>query len=133
MKIVQMLKNNINKVIIIGIVVMIILVVSIKYYLDSTSSVDNDLEVLEVKEEKNNKEEKKKEDSNVSKVYVDIKGAIKLPGVYELESSKKVMDVVYMAGGLTDEADTTFVNLAKKVSDEMVVIIYTKKLERKNF
>lgn len=126
MKIVQMLKNNINKVIIIGIVVMIILVVSIKYYLDSTSSVANDLEVLEVKEEKNNKEEKKKEDSNVSKVYVDIKGAIKSPGVYELESSKKVMDVVYMAGGLTDEADTTFVNLAKKVSDEMVVIIYTK-------
>lgn len=126
MKIVQILKNNINKVIIIGLVVIVILVVSIKYYLDSTSSVASDLEVLEVEEEKNNKDDKKEEGSKVSKVYVDIKGAIKSPGVYELESNKKVMDVVYMAGGLTDEADTTFVNLAKKVSDEMVVIIYTK-------
>ena len=126
MKIVQILKNNINKIIIVGIVVMVVLIVSIKYYLDSTSSVDNDLEVLEVKEEKNNKENKKNEDIKTSKVYVDIKGAIKSPGVYELESNKKVMDVVYMAGGLTDEADTTFINLAKKVSNEMVVIIYTK-------
>ena len=63
MKIVQILKNNINKVIIIGLVVIVILVVSIKYYLDSTSSVDNDLEVLEVEEEKNNKDDKKEKDS----------------------------------------------------------------------
>ena len=38
MKIVQILKNNINKIIIVGIVVMVVLVVSIKYYLDSTRS-----------------------------------------------------------------------------------------------
>lgn len=37
-----------------------------------------------------------------------------------------VIDVVQLAGGLTDQADTTLINLAKKVTNEMVIIIYTK-------
>lgn len=62
-----------------------------------------------------------------TKVYVDIKGAIATPGVYEIEETKKVIDVVNLAGGFTENADTSLNNLAKKVSNEMVVIIYTKK------
>ena len=31
-----------------------------------------------------------------------------------------------MAGGLTDQADTSVINLSKKVTDEMVIIIYSK-------
>ena len=59
-------------------------------------------------------------------VYVDIKGAVKNPGVYEIEDSKKVIDVTNLAGGFTDIADTSMINLAKNVMNEMVVIIYTK-------
>lgn len=61
----------------------------------------------------------------IESVYVDIKGAVNQPGVYEIEASKKVIDVVQLAGGFAEQADTSLVNLAKKVSNEMVIIIYT--------
>ena len=57
---------------------------------------------------------------------VDIKGAIQKPGVYLTECSNNVNDVITLAGGLLKNSDTSLINLAKKVTDEMVIIIYTK-------
>ena len=68
----------------------------------------------------------KTENNEVSKVIVDIKGMVNSPGVYEVENGKRVNDVINMAGGLTEEADTSNINLAKIVTDEMTIIIYTK-------
>src|SRR5699024_7794876 len=45
------------------------------------------------------------------------------PGVYELDSNARIMDVVDLASGFTDEADETAVNLAQKVHDEMIIIV----------
>ena len=56
---------------------------------------------------------------------VDIKGAVSNPGVYSVECSKTINDIISLAGGLTDNANTSVNNLAKKVADEMVIIIYT--------
>ena len=61
-----------------------------------------------------------------SKIYVDIKGAIVNPGVYEVDSDMIVNDVIKLAGGLKDNADTSIINLAKRVSDGDLIIIYTK-------
>jgi competence protein ComEA len=57
--------------------------------------------------------------------FVDIKGSINNPGVYEVECNKRVIDVINMAGGLTENADTTILNLSKKVKDEMYIIVYS--------
>lgn len=57
--------------------------------------------------------------------FVDIKGSINNPGVYEIECTKRIIDVINLAGGLTDNADTTILNLSKKVKDEMYIIVYS--------
>ena len=56
-------------------------------------------------------------------VTVDVKGAVKKPGVYQLQSNSRVHDALEKAGGLTDEADLKSVNQAQKLSDEAVVYI----------
>lgn len=70
-------------------------------------------------------EEIKQEESNIRKVIVDIKGMINNPGVYEVDSNLRVNDVIELAGGLKEGADTSNINLAKLVSDEMTIIIYS--------
>lgn len=79
--------------------------------------VDNQVVINEV--------EKIEVDLKDDLVYVDIKGAVKKPGVYKINSDKKIIDVITIAGGLMENANTDNINLSKKVTDEMVIIIYT--------
>lgn len=79
--------------------------------------VDNQVVINEV--------EKVEVDLKDDLVYVDIKGAVKKPGVYKINSDKKIIDVITMAGGLMENANTDNINLSRKVTDEMVIIIYT--------
>lgn len=94
-----------------------------EFELDNKNSIEKEEEKLIETEEIN--EEEGLGDIVTNKVYVDIKGAVKNPGVYEIEEDKKVIDVLELAGGLAENADTSMINLAKKVFNEMVVIIYT--------
>ena len=60
-------------------------------------------------------------------IYVDIKGQVNNPGVYEFHESDdaRVNDLIEKAGGLTSNADTSLINLSKKLIDEMTIIIYS--------
>ena len=60
------------------------------------------------------------------KIFVDVKGAVKKPGVYEMNSSDRVVDAIKMAGGLKSNASTNNINLSKVVSNEMVIYVFTK-------
>ena len=71
------------------------------------------------------KETKKELEEKVELLKVDIKGQIVNPGIYSVSSSARVIDVIEQAGGLTTNANTTVINLSKKVIDEMVIIIYS--------
>lgn len=57
------------------------------------------------------------------KVYVQVCGAVNHPGVYYVSGSMRVFEVLELAGGVTGEAETDTVNLARPVFDEMVIAI----------
>ena len=96
------------------------------YFLYQNGKEANE-EVVDIfKEDKKEEEIINIEKNEISKVIVDIKGMVSSPGVYEVESGKRVNDVINMAGGLLEEADTSNINLAKIVTDEMAIIIYSK-------
>lgn len=56
---------------------------------------------------------------------VEIKGYVNRPGVYEIEDGSVVNDLINKAGGLSSNADISVINLARNLSNEDVVIIYS--------
>jgi len=76
--------------------------------------------------EKEVKKEEKEESPEQDLITVDVKGAVKSPGIYDLPVGSRVHDAVQKAGGLTDEVDSKSLNLAQKISDEALVYVPTK-------
>lgn len=102
----------------------IILVFTISFF---AYSKDNKVEAkVNEKTEELSKKEEVKEITVSETVFVDVKGAVNAPGVYELDTDKRVIDAINLAGGLTDKADTINLNLSKKLTDEMYIVVYTK-------
>ena len=60
-------------------------------------------------------------------IYIDIKGEVKKPGVYKINDGSIVNDIILLAGGLTKNGTTKNINLSKKLTNEMVIIISNKK------
>ncbi len=103
----------------IGIIIVLFISVLIVSYKNDLKALENDSEeiveeVVEVKKE-------------VETIKVDIKGQVKKPGVYKLNVNSRVIDAIKKSGGLKSQADTSMINLSKKLEDEMVIIIYSKK------
>lgn len=100
----------------------LILVLIIFVVIEGFIEKDNKISTDSVK--KLSKVEEKVND--IKTLFVDIKGAVNAPGVYELDEGKRVIDAINLAGGFTDKADTININLSKKLTDEMFIVIYTK-------
>ena len=83
----------------------------------------------------NNKEvllNTKSEDLNLPKIVVEIKGEVLKPDVYELDEGSIVKDLIEMAGGLTEDGDTSNINRAKKLQNHELVIVLNKNDENNN-
>lgn len=72
------------------------------------------------------KEEEKKGKKEPTVLMVDVKGAVKKPGVYQLQSGDRVQDAVTKAGGPTAKADMNQVNLAQPLADGTALYIPAK-------
>lgn len=66
------------------------------------------------------------------KFYVEIKGAVKNPGVYEASNQNIINDIVNLAGGFTKKAYTKNINLSRKVTDELVIFVFTESEYKKD-
>lgn len=83
-------------------------------------------EVAAVSKVSSTEKEVKEEPVEQDLITVDVKGAVKAPGIYDLPVGSRVNDAVQKAGGLTEQADSKSLNLAQKVSDEALVYVPTK-------
>jgi len=59
-------------------------------------------------------------------VIIHITGAVKNPGVYQLKSTDRIVDVVKIAGGQTEEANLDLINLAALLKDGQKIIVPSK-------
>lgn len=67
--------------------------------------------------------DKEKETQGGGKIFIDIAGEVKSPGVYEVTSDSRIFEAIEKAGGLTEKADTTNVNQAETVKDGQKISI----------
>lgn len=125
-------KYRYRKQIIIGISIFLILLTIGTITIVSLTKQKDEEEPLIVEKKEPPKKKKTKEKEEEQEVKVDIKGAVNSPGIYSLTSSARIIDVIEKAGGLTENADTSVINLSKKLIDEMVIIVYTR-AEVRNF
>lgn len=56
-------------------------------------------------------------------IMIDVKGAVKYPGVYTLSENQRIIDAIEAAGGYHEEANPVLINHAQKLQDEMVIYI----------
>ncbi len=115
------IKEHLKKIIgVIVVLVGITGIIVINYlYEESQSAIaeSNELELVDLTT--TTSEESKKS------IFIDIKGAVKKPGVYETDENSKVIDAITLAGGLKSNADTSNINLSQHLKDEMVIYIFT--------
>lgn len=111
------------KYILIVTVILLALILSYVCYYFNKNDTSTTVNVVELKD--SNKEKEHITDG-LKTVFVDVKGAVNAPGVYEIDEERRIIDAINIAGGLLQNADTTNINLSKKVEDEMYIIVYTK-------
>ena len=111
-----------NKRIIIVIVSIIVILLGLAYYF----FIYQKEEMVIVNDDNITKSEESINEKNV--IIVDIKGYVSKPGVYSFKESDnaRINDLINKAGGLIKDADTSTINLSKKLEDEMIIIVYSK-------
>ena len=66
----------------------------------------------------------KDEKIDIPMIFVEIKGEVLKPDVYELQEGSIVKDLIEEAGGLTEEADISNINRAKKLQNHELIVIH---------
>ena len=120
--VVLFLRQNV-KSIILAFVCSLVLIIGALFYFNQNKTEDySGVSFSNISNETNNKDEKA-ENRHDEKIFVDVKGAVKHPGVFETTKDKRVKDLIEEAGGLLDDSDTSTLNLSQKVKDQMVIYV----------
>ncbi len=87
---------------------------------DDFEDLDKEYVVDSIKNEVSNESELQndvKGNNDKLQIYIHVAGAVKFQGVVMLEEGARIVDAIEKAGGVTEDADISKVNLAYKLSD----------------
>lgn len=83
-------------------------------------SENNDTQLNDKKEEEKQQE---KQQENDEEIYIHITGEIKNEGVITLKKGSRIIDAIEKAGGVTENADLSKINLVYILSDGQKLVI----------
>lgn len=126
------IKSNKKFILIVGIGVLLLVVYRLYPYLDKQEEEGYVMFDESIPEEKNTEEEEASQiKEDITQIIIDVKGAVKYPGVYEMSNSERVNDALKKAGGILAEGEENAINFAMKLTDEMIIYVPFKGEEAK--
>lgn len=114
--------NQKQKIIAILVIAIVIIVIAY-YYINSTKDVYTDMATGNIMEETIEESEDTNETSKKQIIKIHVTGAVKTNGVVEIEKDGRVNDAIEAAGGITEDADLSDINLAYKIEDGQKIYI----------
>ena len=121
-EIVVFFKQNIKSIVLAFFCSVVVIGIGLYYFNYNKTEDYNNISFSNHKSDRIDNEEKN-DDKQDEKIFVDVKGAVKNPGVFETTKDKRIKDLIDVAGGLLDDADTSTLNLSQKVKDQMVIYV----------
>lgn len=116
-----MLDNLTKKQKIVVYIIAVIVVIGMIYFIYNKNQVNNDdLENDILVSNTSTKEEEKDEQEQI---VVHVTGSVKSPGIVKLKDGSRIEDAIEAAGGLTENADISKVNLAYVLEDGIKIKI----------
>lgn len=110
--------NNKQKIILTIITIIIIFIIGI-FLITKDKSVENEYQQYIIDEN----EDVKEKDIEKEKIKIHVIGEVQNIGVIELDEGARISDIIEAAGGSTENADLSKVNLAYEVEDGQKVYI----------
>lgn len=104
-------------------IVFVVIAILVLYFINQQKTVISEPNKFKASIQKSSSQSKQIKSATSNKIFVDIKGQINQPGVYQLDDNLLINDAIKIAGGATADADLNQINLAQKLQDEMVIYI----------
>jgi len=122
MELIKMIWDDYRKYCLIGICVVVGIIVILFTHKAPNNNLDMPVSTENTQSSSQKKLTTQSSDTH-SVAYVDVKGAVKQPGVYKLRQGLRAQDAIDCAGGVIVGADVNHVNMAQAVTDQQVLYV----------
>jgi competence protein ComEA len=103
----------------------VLLVLCLIYPLEGCGKKDSELTFETIQDYSETDNETYVAGVNNQSIFVYVCGAVGQAGVYELDEGSRLYEAIELAGGMNDDADTTYLNMARVLTDGEQVVVYT--------
>ena len=110
-----------NKVIIV--IISIIIIIFLCVYIYTRSNIENEYNEIKDYEILQNETKDDIEIDESSKIIIHITGAVKNEGIVKIDEGSRIADAIDAAGGFTENADISQINLAYQIEDGQKIYV----------